>query len=485
MKFTFSAIILAASIHAAPAQTDSGDLVPFATIGQSLLGGFEPEAVQKIISLTEFTSRSDFGDSKPTVSKDSLKVYAYRPTLTESDTEYDQVWYKFKSPEAINDVVTLAKSGQSVKADKVLERAFQDARKLVPEAAAKVDALGYKFTFAQQNMIAGFAWIPSTITLELRGENEIFVNTPTLISAKQIPTIGGMHYCKIFTPIDAARILTDLAAKNHDKIPFQNPQVPSLNRAGGESHAFTEFSWDGNKAYVVVDKSVTTFKGTFIISPGGFIPSISMRGLAKTVASEGYVVFIVLYPSDAAFWELLDAKESRTISLAQLIKSKNSKALQSLPESIKAFYGSASAPVIVFGHSLGGAALGPAIFGNVNPFDTIILYGSATFLKGLGQGAPVAENVASFFGQNENKNEETFKNARAELGIENTADSQGVYRSATGNRSMQIIPELSHFCIISDLKVGQDQIRNSDGVGPAPSVAVKKLVAHFIGRGLL
>ena len=97
-----------------------------------------------------------------------------------------------------------------------MELAFDDARKIVPDSAAIVDAKGYKFTFDSQDMRTGFSWISSDITLELKKDKKIYIKTPTLITNRHVATFGGMSYCKVFTPKDAAKILVDLANGEFD-----------------------------------------------------------------------------------------------------------------------------------------------------------------------------------------------------------------------------------------------------------------------------
>ena len=82
---------------------------------------------------------------------------------------------------------------------------------MVPEVAAKIDAMGYKFTFESENLKIGYSWIASDITIELKRNRNINIKTPTLITNKIVPIFGGMTYCKVFTPNDAVKILVDLA----------------------------------------------------------------------------------------------------------------------------------------------------------------------------------------------------------------------------------------------------------------------------------
>ena len=467
----------------------------FAMQAQALLGGYDLEALTDVTRHTHYASRDDFGSSKPSVSSDGIEIYSYYPTLKEQGSEYDYVWYKFKAPEAIDDVLSLPRTGARVSADQILELAFLEARKLVPDAAARVDAMGYTFSFDHRKIVIGSRWLSSKLTIELRQNKNVYLNAPTLVSSKIVPVVGGMSYCKVFTPSGAARLIVDLANGDHDKIPFENPNKADLELAAGPFYSATSVSWNGlvgdvlsQKALLFVDKSIQAsgeYRGTCIISPGGYIPGISMRGMAKEIAAEGYIVFVIEYPNDLAFWEILDLRKSSSVSLTNLIKKQETEKIRGLFPSVASFYNDTSSPVIIVGHSLGGAALGPVVFGKENPFDRIILSGVASFMKLPWQKKAKAENVDLFFGANEGKTEDTLEKVLEELSIRTAPDADGVYRSDSGNRTMELIDGLNHFGMISDMNVGMEMIRNSDGDGARPSEAVQTFVERLVSRGLL
>ncbi|MCP4133768.1 MAG: hypothetical protein GY754_22560 [bacterium] len=467
----------------------------FAVQAQALLGGYSIDSLSEVTTTTIHNDIDAFVKSKPSVSSSGLEIHCYRPTLAERASEYDQAWYKFKTPAAIDDALSIETTGSGAASEKILELAFSEARKLVPEAAALVDAQGYIFTFAKQNHLTGSTWAPATITLELRGNKEVYIKTPALVTHKIIPYLGGMNYCKVLTPSDAARILIDLAAKNFDKIPFNSPNTAPLDLASGNEYSASAINWYGvigdhfsQEALMFVNKDYEqsgNFKGTCMISPGGFIPAISMRGLAKEIASRGYVVFIIKYPTDLAFWESMDHREGSAVNLATLIKDKQLDEINGLSSAAADFYSAGSSPMIVLGHSLGGAALGSLIFDDPYPFDNIILYGVTSFIKMPWQNSPAADSVDLFIGINELKTSKKINKVLTELSINLEADADGIHRSSGSNRTFEFIPELSHFCIISDMQVGSSSKREKDGLGPAPSESVEIFVDHLAGRGLL
>lgn len=189
---------------------ESDAVAMFGKRGQALLGGYDFSALKSIISHTAFESLQEFQDSKPSVSQESIKIYSYRTKLTGQMDAYQCVWYKFKSPEVIDSKLPLPKIAEPVDPKEILELAFLEARKLKPRIASIVDVKGYTFTFASEDKRTGFNWIGSDITIELK-DKHLYIKTPTLITNRYVPVFGGMSYCKVFTPQDAAAILTDLA----------------------------------------------------------------------------------------------------------------------------------------------------------------------------------------------------------------------------------------------------------------------------------
>lgn len=472
-----------------------GETSEFAMEAQALLGGYEVGALTEVTRHTHFGSKDEFAGSKPSVSSDGIEIFSYHPTTKDQGSEYDGVWYKFKAPEAIDEVLSLPRTGRRVSADEILERAFSKAREIAPEAAARVDAMGYTFSFAHKNLMIGSEWFSSKITIVLRGDKNVHLSAPTLVTSTLIPAVGGMSYCKVVTPSSAARLLVDIASGDHDRIPFENPEDADLELAAGPLHSAARVSWGGlfggvvsQKALLFVDKDYEMsgdYRGTCLISPGAYIPSVSMRGLAKEIATKGYVVFVLEYPDDLAFWDALDPRKTSYFNLADFIKRRKTEKIRGLLPSVRSFYSGDTSPVVIVGHSHGGAALGPVVFGRENPFDRIILSGVASFIKAPWQRTARAENVDLFFGGEESKSQETLERALKELSIGLVPDPDGVYRSDTSDRTMQLIDGLNHFGIISDMNVGMDRIRDADGDGAKPSESVQIFVETLVNRGSL
>jgi hypothetical protein len=208
----------------------------FGKKGQALIGGYDFTSLKKVTHHTALENLKDFQDSKPSVNKESIQIYSYRTHLKGPLSKYECVWYKFKSPEVIDRILSIPKTGSPVDPKKVLELTFHEARKWVPSKSAILDAKGYRFTFDSQDMRTGFNWIASQISLEFKKDKNIYIKTPILITNRHVPIFGGMSYCKVFTPVDAARIISDLADGHLAPPPIVPKAIPSMRRWNQKHH---------------------------------------------------------------------------------------------------------------------------------------------------------------------------------------------------------------------------------------------------------
>jgi hypothetical protein len=203
---------------------DSERVAIFGKKCQALIGGYDYKALKNRTEIKAFDNVAEFRRSKPSVDNDSIKIFSYRANLKGDLSKFKFVCYKFKTPSVIDAVLDVSKIGNPVDPKKILEFAFDEARKLVPDSATIVDQKGYTFTFDSQNMLTGGSWLPSQITLELQEDKNIYIKTPTLITSKYIPKRGGMCYCKVFTPEDASKILVELANDDAFALKIQKPK---------------------------------------------------------------------------------------------------------------------------------------------------------------------------------------------------------------------------------------------------------------------
>ena len=470
----------------------------FCIKAQSIVGGYD-EAELRAITKCEFHYNTvPFLKSKPGIKNGSLLLHSYSPNSLERATEYKEIWCKLKSYKEIDKELSITRTGNISSCDKIMRYAIDEAEKISQKDSLKLKSRGFKFSIMKSNKITGSSWSSSKITLFQKGENEIFINCPTLESPGFVPKFGGMNYIKLIPPSQAAIMISDIANNNFDKIPFENSDEAPLDKLEGQNFKVYKIDWMGpddnivsREALVFTNnefKSPPDFKGTYIISPGADIPPESMRGLAKSIASNGFVVFIVKYPFNYAISEIPIFHDNSAVNLAGIIKNKNADVINSLPKIIKDFLKN-NQKVSVIGHSLGGAVLGTAIFGDSNPFDNIILYGTTSFIEGWGNEPPAkADNIASFIGKKDAlciSDEKKIDALKDVLELSQGTDDGGIQRSSRTNRYLEILNDLNHFCIISDKNEGSSSIRKKDKIGPPPSECVQVFTAHLKKRGLL
>ena len=132
---------------------------------------------------------------------------------------------------------------------------------------------------------------------------------------------------------------------------------------------------------------------------------------------------------------------------------------------------------MVLGHSLGGAALGSLVYSAENPFDHSIFYGTSSFIKPNNPSLNENVRISFLFGENQGtmiSKPQVIQEFSDEFRI--SEKSSNGLSSKDGLRTLQVVPELNHFCVISDLTVGDKSRREGDGSGPKPSECAEKLV---------
>jgi hypothetical protein len=73
---------------------------------------------------------------------------------------------------------------------------------------------------------------------------------------------------------------------------------------------------------------------------------------------------------------------------------------------------------------------------------------------------------------------------RQELGVTEVVDATR-YKAKDKAFFVEIVPELNHFCVVSDMTAGSAKLKGKDREGPVPSSCVAALVARMQERGLL
>ena len=144
-------------------------------------------------------------------------------------------------------------------------------------------------------------------------------------------------------------------------------------------------------------------------------------------------------------------------------------------------------PIRLFGHSLGGAVMGDSIFGQDLVFDQIILYGTLSFIQSHESQKITASDVQFLVGENDGlsiNNATDLTNFIEKYQFTKTTQN-GEYRIEGTPHSFQLIPDLSHFCIVNDMTAGLDFLRKRDHEGPSPQACIHRLSQYFIERGWL
>lgn len=435
---------------------------------------------------TDMSDAKSFGGSKPSFEAGKINIRSYIPKLHERGSEYHEVWCKMKSVESLANSLEIELSeGNKSCAD--------IQRDLIRNVIGDFDS--FNFSVSENSHLTGQSWLNSNVKSSWKSIAEIQIMNQSLTTSTAIENInglksfGGVHYCKLISKLGLRVMIKDLAQYNLDRFALPKQQKLAfkiISQGNIEAHSIrwkkNVFSVPTKEATLIYDKSMKDrWLGTIIISPGGRIPPLSMRMLAKSFAMFGYITFIAHYPLDLAILEGR-GDENTAISLARSLRK--GRVLKGIPSDLQSYYPNVN-PLIVFGHSLGGAVLGDLLHAEDNPFDHTIFYGTSLFLN-LGNN-PLNEGskISFLFGENErsvNRENSIIENYAQKFDITN--ETLTGLESADGLRRLQVVPSLNHFCIISDLQVGVKQLRLLDGIGPSPSQCAS-LLLDFLTKNTL
>jgi hypothetical protein len=461
-------------------------------VAQRLIGNYEAEALERVVRLTIHDRIEAFLESKPEIGPDSLSLHAFAPSPRLSSSEYPQVWCKLKSARDIarsRDISLLA-AGEGLNCDRINEALFAAARAEGKTLEGRLEASGYQLSFRNETLLTGGQWAPSVAKIKLETGRRLVVETTSLESLPGIPRIGGMNYCKLFAPDALKALLTDVEASDFRKVVVSDEAEPREIVPPGLEFARVRYkALIGNllsqKADVYWRRG--ELSGVYVISPGGGVDALAMRGLAAAIAAKGYAVFVVHYPLDLAILERLTLRENSAYSLGLLLARQQVAELHGLPGELAAALQQRKLPLKVLGHSLGGAILGDMLFKDGSPFDQVVLYGTSSFFKTTSRSKLEVPAFYAFFGQNDGLSLETAAKVdafRQQLEVTEVVDAAR-YKAKDKPFFVEIVPELNHFCIISDMTAGSAKLRGKDREGPVPSSCVSALVARMQERGLL
>ena len=440
------------------------------------------------ISMRMIDSAADFRKFKPVIDDDNtIAMAGYIPKQEERTARYQEIWCKGKGRVALEDRFLWPKSNtkssycgqlqQDMIEQVVRDQGIQFPRYIVKPRTYRsgIEWLNNaRLNLKTQPLIQ---WDQDG-TLKVQPQVLQSSQWPDKIPVDSIKRIAGQYYCKVLSRDGVQALAHDLAQKQYQWVgpSFRlDSDLAKLSAIPGVDAG--RFSWRSKNIlsrshyYVAHEESLKNIpKGIMVISPGGAIPPIAMRGLALSFAKKGYLSLVLSYPGNLAIFEL----ESSVRSLALAVNNHRVQAiagyLSLLPQDL---------PLFAFGHSLGGAVLGRVVFSDDNPFDHIAIYGAASFFgadpDSLGQ-----KPVTLLFGGQERAGEgivsSQLKTLKGLFGVELQDDG----RYWNGSQVwVEELPFLNHFGILSDAYVGDDTLRSRDGnasdVRESVEVLIKKV----------
>jgi hypothetical protein len=467
------------------------DLLGTCRLAQGTLGGYAPAAVAEQTDVRRLISLDAFLRSKPRMRREEprLQLAAYRPPAVVSGSRYEQAWCKLKSPEAIDHArVFDAPATERGSCDRVARVLLGRALAGLPsEVRRRWEASPYRLRVEERTLRTGSGWAPSSARPENHGGGDIVLETTSLVTPRWVPRFGGMHYCKLPTVEGLRELIRDLSGGDLDGVPFADPALASPAELGGEGVDVHEVrvTRTGQRATLYVP-SEGTVRGTYLLSPGGQIPAASMRGLARALALRGQATYVVHYPRDLALWDQLSRRMVGALAFGWILRAGDLRELEGMPPPLLARYREVDLPLRVLGHSLGGAVLSRAVFAGEDPFDAIVLYGTTSFIRWPG-GRVRARRLHALLGRQDGlslRGPEDFARYQRLLGAtESVAESR--FRSPDRRVTLEILPELNHFGLVTDRDVGVRSLRLRDGPGLPPEETIARLVEHLEAQGLL
>lgn len=407
---------------------------------QRAIGGYDDHL--PVRNLT-YDSVDEFVASKPQVSSTGVETGSFIPPIQDLTQGIENHWCKMKKAS-------------------IVARSFP--KTLPPKTCADVQRsllpAGSSLKVVEKRFNTGAGWAPSNARIGLDQEGLPTIEVTTLISADFVPVFGGMHYCKFITEKGLKEATKTLS---EDYLPLLDlkTQVSALQN---EKREILEVSFDKG---IFGPRRALAFKpqnpkGHLILSPGGAIPVISMRGLAYEFMKQDLMVWVIKYPGNMGVVEEYTRAKDSVETLAQALKEDLSgihmpkRFERQLEEGL---------PVYAFGHSLGGAILGDLLQGEGAFVDGVILYGVSQFAN-FAKDKPL-NDIPTLLLQGENDG--VIKN---EAGLDELIE---LFKAKQGSHGYAKLPSLNHFCIITD-PVGWGIIKNRDEKGRPHQACVKAVV---------
>lgn len=426
-----------------------------------LLNTDEASREQLEIQDSAYTDLKAFVSSKPSVKDHAIFTSSYLTT----PQGYEELWCKLKSQEAVVSESQVSVLGSPRDCSELNRIQLESALAAHPDGSRySLKSLGISL-LDDLDLKTGSQWAPSNLKL-LRDDGTVRIQSTRLRSPTWIPVVGGMNYCKLISPRGAAQLLDEqIQAKASPR----------------EADIWHRIDWKGAKgAYVLaqgqLDDTVAAAQASFLISPGAEVPPKAMQGLARELASRGYLPIVIEYQNNNSILEGLLGRNSPS-DLAQKIRKD--------PSSIEGFDARPlqAKPIYILGHSLGAATLAGEVFrkGQPSSFDHIFLYGATSFVRLGGTDEPSATPLTFLFGENDGLSGPKIPNFLAGFGIEfNPQSDEAIPSTRYPQVQARFLKGLNHFCIVSDSAVGNAGLKKKDGPGLDTAACVASLAAALV-----
>lgn len=183
---------------------------------QKLILNFSAKDLDKVISnQIIFNELSPFVQSIPTIENSIINITGF----VSPDQDYDELWCKMKSQEAIANELKIEVLGPPASCGKLLEKVLIESLKEILDDPAKLPSLESLGIIIDEDreFSSGPSWINSTVSFRYT-ETYIHLKASQLRTPNWIPQIGGMNYCKVLSGPGANKFLSDVLENYNSSI---------------------------------------------------------------------------------------------------------------------------------------------------------------------------------------------------------------------------------------------------------------------------
>jgi hypothetical protein len=183
---------------------------------QKLILNFSSKDLEKVVpNQIIFNELSPFVQSLPTIENSIINVTGF----VSPDQDYDELWCKMKSQEAIASELKIEALGPPASCGKLLEKVLIESLKEILEDPAKLPSLESLGIIIDEDreFSSNLSWINSTVSFRYT-DTYIHLKASQLRTPNWIPQIGGMNYCKVLSGPGATKFLTDVLENYYSSI---------------------------------------------------------------------------------------------------------------------------------------------------------------------------------------------------------------------------------------------------------------------------